>query len=121
MQIYDIYSIKAIYCEKESTFILHIFISCNINYTFAFEFAQIEKMNRKVIHLQINEMHYYFGSLRALTKQFSGESIGIEYGRLRNYGLSENKPYVNTKCIIRKGILKTIEGGRGQNAEKLKK
>jgi len=73
----------------------------------------MEKKERTVIHLELNGSHYYFGSLKAMTVQFPKEEIGIEYGSLRNYGLSETKPYQNTKCIIRKGSLKAIEGGRG--------
>ena len=73
----------------------------------------MDKQERTVIHLEFNESHYYFGSIKAMTVQFPKEKIGIEYGSLRNYGLSETKPYQNTKCIIRKGSLKAIEGGRG--------
>ena len=78
----------------------------------------MEKQERTVIHLELNEMHFYFGSIKAMTVQFPKEKIGIEYGSLRNYGLSETKPYQNSKCIIRKGILKAIEGGRGQSKDK---
>jgi hypothetical protein len=78
----------------------------------------MEKQERTVIHLEINGMHYYFGSLKALTVQFQKEEIGIEYSSLRNCKLSETKPYQNSKCIIRKGVLKTIEGGRGQSKNK---
>lgn len=74
----------------------------------------MEKQERTVIHLELNGLHYYFGSLKALVVEFSKEKIGIEYGSLRNYGLSTDKPYTNSKCIIRKGYLKTIEGSRGK-------
>lgn len=72
----------------------------------------MDKQERTVIHLELDGLHYYFGSIKAMTVQFPKEKIGIEYGSLRNYGLSETKPYQNAKCIIRKGILKTIEKGR---------
>jgi len=78
----------------------------------------MEKQERTVIHLELNGSHYYFGSLKAMTVLFPKEEIGIEYSSLRNYGLTENKPYQNSKCIIRKGVLKAIEGGRGQSKEK---
>ena len=74
----------------------------------------MEKKERSVIHLQINDQHFYFGSLKALTVQFPPETIGIKYESLLNVGLSETKPYQNSKCIIRKGTLKAVEGGRGQ-------
>lgn len=75
----------------------------------------MEKKERTVIHLQINDQHFYFGSLKALTVQFAPETIGIKYESLLNVGLSETKPYQNSKCIIRKGTLKAVEGGRGQS------
>jgi hypothetical protein len=78
----------------------------------------MEKKERTVIHLELNGSHFYFGSLKALTMQFDKEEIGIEYSSLRNCKLSEIKPYSNSKCIIRKGVLKAIEGGRGKSIEK---
>ena len=78
----------------------------------------MEKQERTVIHLEFNGKHFYFGSIKAMTVQFPKEEIGIEYGSLRNYGLSESKSYQNSKCIIRKGILKAVEGGRGQSKDK---
>lgn len=72
----------------------------------------MEKTERTVIHVEIGEKHYYFGSLAAIYTRFETEEIGISYGSLRNYSLSDTKQYQNSKCIIRKGILKTIEKGR---------
>jgi len=69
----------------------------------------MEKQERTVIHLELNGSHYYFGSVKAMTIKFTKNDIGIEYGSLRNFGLSETKPYQNSKCIIRKGILRTME------------
>lgn len=71
---------------------------------------------RQVIHLQLGEEHYYFGSVAALYDHFSKEVIGIAYGSLRNYGLSPNKPYRNDKtgAIIRVGVLVAKEGNRGR-------
>lgn len=43
----------------------------------------------------------------------SPEELGITYASLRNYVISADKPYINNKCIIRKGILKQKSGGRG--------
>jgi len=77
----------------------------------------MEKQERTVIHLELNGLHYYFGSLKALTVQFPKDIIGIEYSSLRNVGLSETKSYINSKCVIRKGVLKAIEGGRGRIKE----
>lgn len=74
----------------------------------------MKKKERTVIHLELNGQHFYFGSLKSLTIQFAPETIGIKYESLLNVGLSETKPYQNSKCIIRKGTLKAVEGGRGQ-------
>jgi hypothetical protein len=74
----------------------------------------MESHERTVIHLQIEEQHYYFGSIKAIYNQFNSTQIGISYGSLRNFGLAENKSYTNSKCTIRKGLLKAIEGGRGK-------
>ncbi|MBV5281761.1 MAG: hypothetical protein JZU53_04915 [Paludibacter sp.] len=71
----------------------------------------MKKIERTVIHLEIADEHYYFGSLAAIYTKYDPEEIGIGYGSLRNYGLSDLKPYKNSKCIIRKGVLKTIEKG----------
>ena len=67
-----------------------------------------EKQERTVVHVEIGGEHYYFGSVAAVFEKFSKDEIGITYGSLINYGLSAEKPYSNSKCVIRKGILITI-------------
>lgn len=74
-------------------------------------------MDRTVIHVEVNGQHHYFGSLASIYDIFTPQQLGISYGSLRNYGLSEEKPYRNTRCIIRKGILITKCGGRGRKPE----
>ena len=71
---------------------------------------------RQVIHLQLGEEHYYFGSVAAMYDHFNREEIGISYGSLRNYGLSPDKPYRNEKTgvVIRVGVLIAKEGNRGR-------
>lgn len=76
-----------------------------------------EKKERTVIHVQINEEHYYFGSIANMYEFFTPEQIGITYGALRNYGLNFDKPYQNSKCIIRKGILLAKKGNRGKRVK----
>lgn len=75
-----------------------------------------EKKERTVIHLNIktNDTHHYFGSIANVFEYFSSEELGITYGSLRNYGLSYDNPYQNTKCIIRKGTLLSKSGNRGK-------
>lgn len=66
-----------------------------------------ETKERKVIHLEKDGEHTYYGSMQSLFNYISSEDLGIAYSTLRKFGLSENKPYKNDKCIIRKGTLKT--------------
>lgn len=63
--------------------------------------------NIKVVHLELDNKHYYFGSKRALCDIFGKEEIGITYDSLRNIKMSADKPYQNKKCIIREGVLMT--------------
>ncbi len=74
-------------------------------------------MDRTVIHVEVDGQHHYFGSLASIFDTFTPQQLGISYGSLRNYGLSEEKPYQNSRCIIRKGILITKSGGRGRKPE----
>lgn len=70
---------------------------------------------RTVIHLHYfkSDTHHYFGSIANVYEHFTPEQLGISYGALRNFGLSEEKPYKNKYCIIRKGILLSKPGKRG--------
>ncbi|MFV0581451.1 MAG: hypothetical protein ACK5N4_05335 [Parabacteroides gordonii] len=70
-----------------------------------------DKKERTVVHVEYMDRHYYFGSMAAIYTMFTPEQIGIALGTLRNYRLNEHKPYSNDKCIIRKGVLKTIPKG----------
>lgn len=73
------------------------------------------QQERQVIHLQLGDEHYYFGSVAAIYDHFTKEDIGLSYGSMRNYGLSTKKPYRNDNLgvIIRVGVLLTKEGNRG--------
>lgn len=68
---------------------------------------QSNKQERAVIHLEIDGQHSYFGSVKALCDYYGKEQIGITYKSLANYGISQDKPYRNKFCTIRKGILLT--------------
>lgn len=76
----------------------------------------IEKKERTVIHIYLKEtdIHYYFGSIANIYEHLSTEEVGITYGSLRNFGLSFQNPYENTKCVIRKGLLLAKKGNRGK-------
>lgn len=70
---------------------------------------------RNVIHLHLLESdeHHYFGSVANMFEYYTCEELGIAYSSLRNYGLSNEHPYKNKKCIIRKGVLLSKAGNRG--------
>ena len=76
--------------------------------------STLEKVERTVVHLEINGEHHYYGSVANIYEYYTPEQIGIGYGALRNYGLSADKPYRNAKCIIRKGVLLAKSGNRGR-------
>ena len=45
--------------------------------------------------------------LKALCDQWGVEVLGLSYAKLRNYGLSQDKPYVSQNFVIRKGKIIT--------------
>lgn len=77
----------------------------------------LNKKERTVIHLYLkkDDTHHYFGSVANIFEFFHVDDIGISYGGLRNYGLSSERPYQNSKCIIRKGQLLSKSGNRGKS------
>lgn len=81
-----------------------------------------EKKERTVIHLHLlsTDEHHYYGSIAKMFEFYDVHTLGITYGTLRNYGLSNEKPYRNKQCIIRKGVLLSKAGGRGikKNSDK---
>lgn len=80
-----------------------------------------EKKERTVIHLHLLETdeHHYFGSLANMYEFYDADTLGISYGSLRNYGLSNEKPYRNKLCVIRKGVLLSKSTNRGGNIKRL--
>ena len=71
----------------------------------------------KVIYLYLKEdrSRHFFGCLASLYEQFDAKVLGISYGSLRNYGLSESKPYENSRCIIVKGTIIPMPNSRTKN------
>ena len=77
------------------------------------------KQERKVVHVELfngesdeNEHHYY-GSIASIYDELTSSDVGITYSYLRSVKLSQNNPYINRKCIIRIGTLKTKTTNRG--------
>lgn len=66
-----------------------------------------KKQERAVVHLEIQGRHYYYGNLKALCDHWPKEEIGVSHAYLKNLNISDEKPFSNDKCVIRRGIIKT--------------
>lgn len=66
-----------------------------------------KKQERAIVHLEKDGKHYYYGNLRALCDHWSKDEIGVSYAYLKNINISQEKPYFNNKCIIRRGLIVT--------------
>lgn len=67
----------------------------------------MEKQERTVVHLELDGNHYYYGNLKALCEHWDREQIGVSYSYLKNLKISDDKPFNNGKCIIRRGVIVT--------------
>lgn len=71
------------------------------------------KSEKRVVHLIIKgetrekDQHAYFGSVACIYDHYTKEQIGITYASLRNFTITEDKPYENKNVIIRRGRLVT--------------
>ncbi|MBO4641795.1 MAG: hypothetical protein J5661_02910 [Bacteroidaceae bacterium] len=62
----------------------------------------------KVIHMEINGEHYYFGSLKVMCQYFGRDKLGMSYNSLRaNVRLTPEKPFHHRRLgyTIREGFL----------------
>ena len=69
--------------------------------------AETKKQDRAVVHLEKDGRHYYYGNLKALCDHWSKEEIGVSHSYLKNLNITEEKPFKNNKCIIRRGVIIT--------------
>lgn len=84
-------------------------------------------MVKKVIHLEVkatnqhSSKHFFYGSMQALFNLVPQEfkEFCPSYGTLRNYALSEDKPYENKHVIIRKGELLTSGAQKNKDDKKV--
>ena len=65
-----------------------------------------EKQARKVVHLQIGELHEYFGSIEQLFCKYTKDELGFSIYQVRN-NLKKLGVMVSATCIIRVGVLQT--------------
>ena len=66
-----------------------------------------KKQERAIVHLEKDGRHYYYGNLKALCDHWTKEEIGVSHAYLKNLNISDEKPFSNSKCIIRRGIIVT--------------
>lgn len=65
------------------------------------------KQERMVVHLEKDGRHYYYGNLKALTGHWGKDAIGVSHSYLKNLNISEEHPFTNSKCTIRRGVIVT--------------
>lgn len=67
----------------------------------------MEKQERTIVHLELDGKHYYYGNLKALCDNWDKDAIGVSYNYLKNYNITDDKPYRNDRCVIRRGVIVT--------------
>ena len=67
-----------------------------------------KKQERKVVHLQIEDKHLYYGSISRLFDDFTEDELGISYYKTKN-NLAKLGTITTDKCTIRQGFLITKE------------
>lgn len=65
-----------------------------------------EKQERKVVHLQIEDRHEYFGSIEQLFCKYKKDELGFSIYQVRN-NLKNLGIMTSDKCTIRLGVLQT--------------
>lgn len=76
----------------------------------------------KVIHLELEGEHYYFGSPKAMFDIMGKEKMGMSYNSFHsNIHLKVGEPYVNRRrgYIIRVGLLGQAKTNRSNNFKSL--
>lgn len=59
----------------------------------------------KVVHLEKDGQHYYYGSITSLFEHWDAEQLGVNYRKLRDMRISTVGLFTNDKCTIRVGRL----------------
>ena len=67
----------------------------------------MDKQERTIVHLELDGKHYYYGNLKALCDNWDKDAIGVSYNYLKNYNITDDKPYRNDRCVIRRGGIVT--------------
>ena len=75
-----------------------------------------KKQERAIVHLEVDGKHYYYGNLKALCDNWGKDKIGVSHAYLKNLNISEEKPFNNGKCIIRRGVIVTSSRKTGKDS-----
>lgn len=79
----------------------------NIFLSLMFMDHEKKKQERALVHLEIDGKHFYYGNLRALCDHWPKEVIGVGHTYLKNLNITEEHPFRNKYCIIRRGVIVT--------------
>lgn len=78
-------------------------------------------MDRTILHLQIGDLHEYYGSPSSLYDKHTAEELGIGQASLNNFFSKlqdgEDLIYRNKICVIRKGSLYVKPSTRGRKKQ----
>ena len=66
-----------------------------------------KKQERAIVHLEKDGRHYYYGNLKAMSDHWGKDAIGVSYNYLKNLNITEDNPFYNEFCTIRRGVLVT--------------
>lgn len=67
-----------------------------------------KKQERKVIHLELEGEHFYYGSIAQLFEDYNEQELGISYYTTKN-NLKAKGIIITPKCTIRQGVLRAKE------------
>ena len=65
----------------------------------------IKDKNIKIVHLEFEGNHYYYGSTTAMFQHWTADQLGVNYRKLRDMRISSVGFFQNDKCTIRVGEL----------------
>ena len=66
-----------------------------------------KKQERAIVHLELDGKHYYYGNLKALCDNWGKDKIGVGHAYLKNLNITEEQPFRNKYCTIRRGVIIT--------------
>ena len=93
---------------KSDEFVARINYLCALKTIREINNIQIESdmKQEQVVHVCLgDDRHFYFGSVAAIFDVFTPDELGVSLPTLWNYGLAPDRPYINHKCRIYRGVI----------------